>query len=336
MSAMVESMMFHGALPWHGEGNRIDDDGRLDIEKGLEASGTDWQVKLVDLVTTPQAQKVINSASVCDPDDVPEIMPNIDHRAVVRETDESVLGVVGPRYRPLQNREAFEWFQPFLDAETCMLHTAGSLYNGKKVWVLAQINDDVVEIAKGDEVAKFILLSNSHDGTTAVRVGYTPIRVVCANTLAMAYGNSASTLLRVRHTQRLKSTLNDIRDIMNVANQQFEATAEQYRYLASQAINSADLRNYVKIVLGVSDTLEDELPTRTKNTIADIVGLCESGQGNTLPGVRGTWWSAYNGVTEYLNHQQGRNVNNRLNSLWFGPNVKQNQTALSKALEMAA
>jgi len=336
MSAMVESMMFHGKLPWHGEGQRINDDDRLDIERGLEASGTNWEVDLVDLITVPKAQEAVDYALGCTPVDQVPVVPNVQHRAVVRETDKSILGVVGPRYHPLQNREAFEWFQPFLDAEACTLHTAGSLYNGRKVWVLAQLNSQATEIVKGDDVAKFILLSNSHDGTTAVRVGYTPIRVVCANTLAMAQNANASQLLRVRHTRKMQANLDEIRDIMKLADATFEATAEQYQWLASRQVNVSDLRKYVKIVLNVDNIKDDELPTRTKNTIDQIVGLTECGQGNSSPYVRGTWWAAYNGVTEYLNHTQGRNVNNRLNSLWFGSNVKQNKTALDKALELAA
>ena len=164
MPAAVENMMFVGETPWHGLGNKVDDG--VNVNDAIVAAGLDWEVGLKDLQTI---------------DGVP-----VSHRATYRKSDGSILGVVGPRYTPLQNRDAFDWFQPFLDANECAIHTAGSLHYGQKVWVLAQLNRDNSEIVSGDEVCKFILLSNSHDGTTAIRVGYTPIRVVCVNTLAFA------------------------------------------------------------------------------------------------------------------------------------------------------
>jgi phage/plasmid-like protein (TIGR03299 family) len=173
MAHAVEQMMFVGATPWHGLGNQLDE--APTISEAITAAGLDWEVGLKDLFTgegTP-----------------------VPARATYRKTDNSILGVVGPRYTPLQNSDAFDWFQPFLDANECQLHTAGSLHSGQKVWVLAQLNRDNSEIVKGDEVSKFILLSNSHDGTTAIRVGYTPIRVVCANTMAMAHSKGSGSQL---------------------------------------------------------------------------------------------------------------------------------------------
>jgi hypothetical protein len=107
----------------------------------------------------------------------------VEHQAVRRKSDNRILGVVGPKYHVLQNRAAFQWFQPFLDAREAALHTAGSLCEGSRVWVLAKLNRDPLIVALGDEVEKFMLLSHGHDGSLAVRVGFTPVRVVCQNTL---------------------------------------------------------------------------------------------------------------------------------------------------------
>jgi len=336
MSAEVESMMFVGKTPWHGEGTYIPEGENLSIKKGLEKSGMDWEVKLQNLVTLPQAQSAVNYAHKLDQFcDTPEVKPNVRSQAVVRSTDNKVLGVVGPSYNPLQNKEAFEWFQPFLDAKLCSLHTAGSLCGGSKVWVLAQLNKKPSIVAKNDEVCKFILLSNSHDGSSAVRVGYTPIRVVCSNTLGFAHSNNSSKLLRVRHTSQLHNNLNDIRDIMNTVDAEFEATAEKYAYLATKQINTKDLRKYVKLVLDVDEIPDEKIKTRTKNKINRIIELCETGRGNTNPVIRNTYWSAYSGVNEYLNYELGRN-NNRLNNLWFGTGLKLNDKALKTALSLAS
>ena len=123
---------------------------------------------------------------------------------------------------------------------------------------------------------------------------------------------------------------------MNLADQEFEATADQFRFLASKQINSADLNKYVKIVLDVHEQKEDELSTRTKNIIGKVEEFFLLGKGNDLPGVNGTYWAAYNGVTEYLNYEKGRTSENRMDSLWFGQNGNMSQKALATAVALAA
>jgi phage/plasmid-like protein (TIGR03299 family) len=249
-------------------------------------------------------------------------------------SDGRILGVVGPRFTVLQNKEAFAWFEPFLAAKEASLHTAGSLAEGSRVWVLAKLNRDPLVIAEGDTVEKYLLLSHGHDGSLAVRCGFCGIRVVCSNTMAMAHKSDASKLIRVKHTKELHENLANIREVMNLANQEFEATASQYRLLARKSINQSDLTKYVKRVLKVDDS--QEVSTRTKNTVQQIIGLCESGRGNSLPSVSGTYWTAYNGFSEWLSYNRGRSQDSRLNSLWFGDSASVNKHALETALEMAA
>lgn len=314
MSHAVEQMMFVGKTPWHGLGNVLQDNPT--VAEAMVAAGLDWEVGLKDLVTAG--------------DNIP-----VNARATYRKDNNTILGVVGPRYNPLQNQDSLNWFQPFIDAGECSLHTAGSLHNGQKMWALAQLNRDNSTIVKNDEVCKFILLSNSHDGTTSIRVGYTPIRVVCANTLAMAHSKtSGSKLIRVRHTRSSKTNLDNVRDIMDNINAEFEATAEQFRFLASKSFNQKDVNKFVKVMLEVDKTLDDDLKTRTKNTIDEIMALIE-GPKQSMEGVRGTWWAAYNGYNEYLNYNHGRTTDNRLDSLWFGVNANDNVKALKTATEFA-
>jgi phage/plasmid-like protein (TIGR03299 family) len=258
----------------------------------------------------------------------------VSHRGVRRTSDGRILGVVGPRFAALQNKDAFDWFQPFLDAREAALHTAGSLRGGSRVWVLAKLNHNPLVVAPGDEVEKFILLSHSHDGSLAVRCGFTPVRVVCQNTLSMAHGSDASKLIRIKHMKDVLENLANVREVMDVANAEFEATAEQYRRLARRSINQADLRRYVNQVFQVEEG--QKRSTRLKNIMEEIVRLAEAGRGNELPSVSGTLWTAYNGVPEWLGYQRGNSQGNRLNSLWFGDGAALNQHALEVALGMAA
>ncbi len=312
MAHEVESMFFVRSAPWHGLGTKLDNPPT--VAEAIRAAGLDWHVESEPL-------------HLGDGRAAPAF-------ATVRASDRRILGVVGPKYRPLQNADAFAFFQPFLDAGQARLETAGSLRNGQRVWALARLAGGPLEIVPGDAVERFVLLSNSHDGTLAVRVGFTPIRVVCANTLAMAHGGDASQLIRVRHTASVRDNLEAIRDVMDLANQRFEATAEQYRRLAGRTINQADVKRYVRRVFQVADDAQPS--ARLADILLTVEALAEAGRGNDRPLVRGTVWAAYNGVTEYLGAVASRNADSRLNSLWFGDGALTSRRALEIALEMAA
>lgn len=320
MAHQIESMFFMGETPWHGLGNRVTE--ALTVEQAIKQAGLDWAVRKEEI------QLKIS----------PELY--VPGYATVREVDGKidVLGVVGPRYNPLQNTEAFKFFDPMVESGLVTLETAGSLQEGKRIWVLARINDNTdLRIVGDDIVRKFILLSNSHDGTTAVRCGFTPVRVVCANTLAMAHGDGQSALIRLRHSRSVVANLESLREVMNIANQSFEATADQFRQLAQKQINKKDLEKYVKICLGHGAEVPlNTLSTRAQNQIAQVIGLFDAGRGSDLKGVRGTVWGAYNAVTEYFTHEASNSADSRYNSLWFGQNANRNQIALSEALALAA
>lgn len=308
----VENMMFVGETPWHTLGKRLIK--APTAEEAIVAAGLDWTVGLKPLFTA-------------DNEAVPA-------KATFRESDGRILGVVGPTYKPLQNKHAFDFFNPFLAAGEASLETAGSLRNGQRVWVLAKINRDPSIIVPGDEVEKYVLLSNSHDGTLAIRVGFTPIRVVCNNTLSMAIDGGSSQLIRIRHTEGAMATLEKVREIMDTANSRFEATAEQYRALARMSLSEEDLKKYVKMVFMTKAQEAEESEGAGERILSKIVPLFEQGRGNNMPGVAGTMWAAYNAVTEYIQYERGKDVENRLDSTWFGTGHTLNKKALETALIM--
>lgn len=315
MAHEIESTFFVGETPWHGLGQRLIE--APDVKTALVAAGLDWSVKTVPLFTAEGAK--------------------VPAKATVRESDNRVLGVVGDRYTPLQNVEAFSFFDPFVQSGLVTLETAGSLRDGQRIWILARITENSdTQIIGEDAVRKFLMLSNSHDGTLAVRVGFTPVRIVCANTLAMAHGDANSALIRIKHSSSVKTNLDSLRDTINVANRAFEATAERYRLLAQKQINRADLEKYVKTVLDVKTDADGEISTRAQNQVDSVIDLFDRGRGQDLPGVKGTLWAAYNAVTEFVSHESTENVDKRYQSLWFGQNAKRNEIALNEALTLAA
>ena len=199
---------------------------------------------------------------------------------------------------------------------------------------MAKFTGDPNVIKGNDIVQKYIMLANSHDGSMAVTCGLTPQRIVCSNTLSMADNSKASQLLRIRHTASVEETLDKAREILDVANRQFEATFEQYQWLATRVINHQQLDKLVKVVLK-QDKVE-EISAKAQNQIDHVKSLFEHGRGNDMPEIKGTAWAAYNAVSEYLTHYASSNDNQRASSLWFGKNKARLQTALSTVTTLVA
>ena len=130
MSHNVESMFSVKETPWHGLGKIIDQ--APTIEEGIKLAGLDWTVKKEALFTKDGRKAPRN--------------------AITREDNEKILGVVGSQYKPLQNKDAFNFFQPFLESGVASLVTAGSLSEGEVIWVLAKLNKAPIEIGKNDFV----------------------------------------------------------------------------------------------------------------------------------------------------------------------------------------
>ncbi|MGH7241564.1 MAG: DUF932 domain-containing protein, partial [Candidatus Saccharimonadales bacterium] len=270
------NMFYVGETPWHGLGTKLVQ--APTAAEAIKAAGLDWKVALKD-------------AFVDGADGKKEMLE--DAKLCYRVQDNKQLGTVGHTWKPLQNTEAFSFFDKFLESGEATLETAGSLDGGRKIWILAKLTREPMVIKGNDIVEKYALLCNSHDGTLAARGGFTPIRTVCQNTLQAALESKASKLIRVKHTANIVTNLEKVRDIMNMANAEFETTAENYRLLANTQINQADLTKYVKTVFNTNkEALSvDEM---TGGRVAEkIVPLFEKGRGNDMPEIAGTYWAAY-------------------------------------------
>ncbi len=315
MSHEIESIFYLGKnLPWHGLGISIQEQDAFDIEKCIEASGLGWEVDLKQCYVD------------CTSDEETKSIPA---PAYATMRGEKILGVVGERFTVLQNKEAFKVFQPFLNSKLLRLNTAGSLFGGEKIWILGEILGDPLYITETDIVRKFILLSHGHNGKECVRFGFTPIRVVCANTLAMAKSNELSQLIRLRHTKNILNNLENIRETIDLINQEFKATAEQYQRLLKSDISQQDVEKYIKRVLDIEDK---DISTRSYNIIQKIKEFFFMSPGNDAKDVRGTLYAAYNSITYYLSHVYGRNAENRLDANWFGKSAETSKHALDIAL----
>lgn len=233
MAHEFESGFFTREGAWHGLGTVLEE--APTIQEGLKQAGLDWTV-----VPAPVM------ASIKLPGAPPRSKRLEDHQAMVRSTDGSVLGVVGSAYTPLQNTEAFDFFEPFLQDGSAHLEAAGSLREGRIVWVLAKLGED--DVTEGDQVNSYLLLSNSHDGSRAVQISYTPIRVVCMNTLQAAQPKDAEGVLRARHHKNVGEAVDSIRDMLALADRTFRCSIDEYRAMREKGIRVEGLRRYVQTV----------------------------------------------------------------------------------------
>jgi phage/plasmid-like protein (TIGR03299 family) len=250
-----------------------------------------------------------------------------DYYAIVRKDDWSkkkatVLGIVGESYTPVQNREAFSFFDPIVGDRAAVYHTAGALGSGERVWILAKLPEDIRVI--GDDITqKYLLLTNSHDGNSAVQIKFTPIRVVCQNTLTMALSQGPT--LRIPHTRDVRERLRIAANMLNAIKIRYSELEGAFRKMATVQVHGDKLQRYLVQVFPDPRRKGDDARYERALTQActDRVGaeyLFAMGKGNEQKGVAGTLWAAYNGVAEYVDYRRYAKAteNRQVDAIWFG------------------
>ena len=287
--------VYSDGVPWHQLGTRLDNPATS--QEAIEAAGLDFDVELKPIHTYVDFEE--------------KLIPN--KYATMRSDTNDVLGVVGARYQPIQNREAFTFFDALVGEDEAIYHTAGVLGKGERIWVLAKL-PDYIKVGKKDIVDKYLLLTNSHDGSSVVRAKLTPIRVVCNNTLSVALTGTEQEV-RIRHTASAVDKLEEAHKLLGLTNSLYEQLDGIFNTMALRKISEKQLIDYVKTL--VPENPEAKHQTRNENIRNSILDLHETGLGADLS--RGTVYSAYNAVSEYTDHVQGsKNPDKHLKSIWFG------------------
>lgn len=239
--ANVETMFFVREAPWHGLGQRVEQ--ALHSEDALRLAGLDWTV----------IQKPIQTY-----DDI-EIT---GYKANIRESDNRVLGVVTDRYKVVQNHEAFAFTDELL-GEGVRYETAGSLQNGKKVWLLAKLPEKY--IISGVHVSPYLVFSNSHDGSGSIKVAIAPIRVVCQNTLNLAL-KTAKRMWGTIHTGDIKSKLEETKRTLLMAESYMDQLRAESDRLNQIKLPDRKVMEYIELLL--------PLPDNASKTQEKITGYC--------------------------------------------------------------
>ena len=255
------------------------------------------------------------------------------YSAIVRD-DGKVLGIHSDKYGLTQPFEVFKRFEPLIDSGLVELHAGGSLCEGRKMWALAKIKGGDADILPNDTIRAYLLFQTSFDGSCVAGAGFTGVRVVCANTLAMAQNDVT---FRTKHTKNVNRRLDAYRDDVAQTLLAFRENVENMRTLARKQVTRASQETYIRHVIVGPEPKEAprEISTKLENKVAEVVELLDTQKGlKDLPKMRGTAWQAYNAVTEYITHKAGRTVDSRVDSQWFGANARLNQTALDLALAL--
>lgn len=283
-----DSMFSVRETPWHELGAVLDQPPAT-IAEAIQASGLSWRVGREPIA--------IDRGQAATVDDwwQPRWQEIPGYYAPIRQDTQAVLGIVGERYRILQNHQAFEFIDQLLGSR---LHfeTAGSLGGGRRVWVLARLPEHI-EIG-GDPVKPYVLLMNSHDGSTAVTAATTPVRVVCQNTLNWAL-DRARQRFSIRHTEQISRRVNEARRVLELSidyYQQFQATGNR---LASQRCTERQLRRVLDELYpsGTEDGIGERARVSREETKASILELFLAG--DTQGNAPGSKWAAVNAIVEY-------------------------------------
>lgn len=302
----VAQHVYVGETPWHGLGKRVPAD--LSPEQMLKTAGLDWTVNKVPMYYDAGHGQVQTNS-----------------QALIRSSDNKLLTVVSDSWNPVQNHEAFDFFNDFVTAGDMQMHTAGSLKNGQIVWALAKINDSF-ELFGGDKVEGYLLFSNPHQFGRSIDIRFTSIRVVCNNTLTYALEETGKHAVRINHRSKFNS--DQVKDTLGIAHNKLSTYRQQAELLGSKRWNIETLDDYFQKVF--PSNRKDERASRHAEEAMSII--------HTQPGANfaeGSWWQALQTVTYMVDHVVGRSQDSRLTSAWYGGNKNRKEFALDLAIHQA-
>ena len=283
------AMAFRNDLPWHGLGKNMKDNPKATDAEWLDLSGTGFQVGLVPIYDANGNQIVPNR----------RLMARMDTGHVF---DSNLL--LTDHYKPIQNAEALEFARVLTKHDKHVnIETIGALGEGETFWSLLDLGKFDV---KGDEMKKYLLLTNNHNGKQSFRGLLTSVRVVCQNTLNVALGDRESGFA-IRHKGNIADYIKEAQRVLGFAVDEYDKLAEQATKMAEKKIKAADVDKFLNILTPNPEPKADGTMPGTadaENERAKIKELFEKGEGNDRAEIKGTVWALLNGVTDYIGHHK--------------------------------
>lgn len=297
---------------WHGLGQIVDK--AMTSKEAIELANMDYTVD------KRQAYMEMNGNYI------PVPKKNVTYRTDTND----VFGIVGDRYHIVQNTDAFKFFDAIVGENEAIYETAGCLKKGEVVFITAKLPSYIR--VKDDVVDNYLLLSSSHDGTRGIQVMFTPVRVVCNNTLSAAYGNHKYRV-NITHTKSAHRQLEEAHEIMGITNMLSSELTDIYNTMSVTRIDDNTLEKFIVESLDLDFDESGELSTRGTNIVSSIREYYEEGPGQE--DFVGTVWGAYNAVTGYFqNVRNYKSSEDKMSNIMFGQVHSKNNKSLKLALEL--
>ena len=319
---------------WHNLGQLVQE--HPTSEEAIKFAGLDYDVEKSSLFT--KGSGIIENSNGIEMIDSELEVSN--YFANIRTDNNTVLGVVGKDYQIVQNREAFSFFDSIVGGGDGILYeTAGALGNGERIFITAKL-PDYIRVGKGDDITeKYIFLTTSHDGSGSITAAFTPIRIVCQNTLNASLKNM-SNVVRIRHTAGAKQRLEEAHKVMGIATRLSNELEKTFNYWSKITVGDAEMKKLIQLALCPNkETLNhlqkgnlDELSTVFKNTVEDAFAYAMISESQQMDTTKGTLFGAYNAVTGYFqNVRSYKNNEAKLQSIILGGTA---QMKSQKAFEL--
>ena len=317
------SMAWRGETPWHQSGTDLNSIPKEELtpERIMKESGTDWTVE-----ARPLSFRITIDGK--------NAQRSVTHKALVRTLDQKVMSVISKKWNPVQNSEAFAFFDDLVKTGKMTMETAGSIMDGKRVWAMAKIDESFDLIVDGkktrDVVDGYLLLTNPHEYGKSIDARLTSVRVVCKNTFGMAMGDRNAVSVAMNHRQPFDAAR--MKELLGLAHLGMDKYKEQAQFLASKRYELEKAKEFFAKVFPRGNGEVEKQGDLSKMAAASL-SIVE-----TQPGAEfapGTWWNAFNAVTFSTDHLMGKDADKRLASAWYGHNRTRKTAAMDLAVEMA-
>ena len=297
---------------WHGLGKVVTD--YPNSQQALEYAGLDFRV---------ERRTMFTSKRTLIPGTERLLIP--DCFATVRFDTEQVLGVVGKQYEVVQNRDAFTFFDSIVKGEGILYETAGALGKGERIFITAKL-PSYIKVGEDDLIEQYLFLTTTHDGSGAITAAFTPVRIVCNNTLNAALKNMSNSI-RIRHTNNAKQRLEEAHKVMGITNTLSAQLEEIFNNWSKVRITDSQVYKLIQLAMVPNKEVlrdirrgkEDELSTHFLNICMDAYQYAMDNETQQLDTTKGTLFGAYNGITGYFqNVRKFTNEESKMKSLLYG------------------
>lgn len=314
------AMAYTGKRPWHNLGTKVET--HMTVAEALLLGGLDYKVEKLPLHTRLPEEKG------------GQVIKVEGKYATVRMDTKKPLGVVGKNYHVVQNVEALSFFDSALGEGAAAIETVGALDKGRKTFMLAKI-PEMVEVVKGDPLEQFLLFTNSHDGTSAVTCAFTPIRVVCQNTLSVALAQTKRSV-KIRHTRNARDQLKIASEVLAANKNYWHRIKAALTYMAKRDVSRKDVENFVEDLfpdnsnLNTSKVKASTLVDRHRDAVRRAFELSP---GAEIAGA--TAYGLFQATTWYIDHtKENPKKTQRWETSLFGNGAKLRQRAFEAALSL--